>query len=40
MKSKNPRKEAPEQREAYLLAIEKFDVPAERQSRLFVTKSD
>ena len=32
--------EAPEQREAYLLAIEKFDVPSERQSRLFVIKSD
>jgi hypothetical protein len=32
--------EAPEQREAYRLAIEKFDVPIERQSRLFVIKSD
>ena len=32
--------EAPNQREAYRLAIEKFNVPIERQSRLFVTKSD
>jgi hypothetical protein len=27
--------EAPDQREAYRLAIEKFDVPIERQKRLF-----
>jgi hypothetical protein len=32
--------EAPDQREAYRLAIEKFNVPIERQNRLFVTKSD
>jgi hypothetical protein len=30
--------EAPDQREAYRLAIEKFDVPIERQKRLFVAK--
>jgi hypothetical protein len=30
--------EAPDQREAYRLAIEKFDVPIERQNRLFVIK--
>jgi hypothetical protein len=30
--------EAPDQREAYRLAIEKFDVPIERQGRLFVVK--
>jgi hypothetical protein len=30
--------EAPNQREAYRLAIEKFDVPIERQGRLFVVK--
>jgi hypothetical protein len=32
--------EAADQREAYRLAIEKFDVPIERQNRLFVTKLD
>jgi hypothetical protein len=32
--------EAPGQREAYRLAIEKFDVPIERQNRLFVIKID
>ena len=32
--------EAPDQREAYRLAIEKFDVPIERQGRLFVVKLD
>jgi hypothetical protein len=32
--------EAPNHREAYRLAIEKFNVPIERQSRLFVIKSD
>jgi hypothetical protein len=32
--------EAPNQREAYRLAIEKFDVPIERQVRLFVVKLD
>jgi hypothetical protein len=32
--------EAPDQREAYRLAIEKFDVPIERQGRLFVIKLD
>ena len=30
--------EARNQREAYRLAIEKFDVPIERQGRLFVVK--
>jgi hypothetical protein len=30
--------EAPNQQEAYRLAIEKFDVPPERQNRLFVIK--
>jgi hypothetical protein len=30
--------EAPDQREAYLLAIEKFNVPVERQNRLFVRR--
>ena len=30
--------EAPNQREAYRLAIEKFDIPIERQGRLFVVK--
>jgi hypothetical protein len=30
--------EAPDQREAYRLAIEKFDVPIERQNRVFVAK--
>jgi hypothetical protein len=32
--------EAPDQREAYRLAIEKFDIPIERQGRLFVVKLD
>jgi hypothetical protein len=32
--------EAPEQREAYRLAIEKFNISIERQNRLFVTKID
>jgi hypothetical protein len=32
--------EAPNQREAYRLAIEKFEVPIERQNRLFVVKID
>ena len=32
--------EAPNQREAYRLAIEKFDIPIERQKRLFVVKLD
>jgi hypothetical protein len=32
--------EAPNQREAYRLAIEKFDVSIERQGRLFVVKLD
>jgi hypothetical protein len=32
--------EAPDQREAYRLAIEKFEVPIERQNRLFVAKLD
>jgi hypothetical protein len=32
--------EAADQREAYRLAIEKFDVPIERQGRLFVVKLD
>jgi hypothetical protein len=32
--------EAPNQREAYRLAIEKFNVPTERQNRLFVVKID
>jgi len=32
--------EAPNQREAYRLAIEKFDIPIERQGRLFVVKLD
>jgi hypothetical protein len=30
--------EAPNQREAYRLAVEKFDIPIERQGRLFVVK--
>ena len=30
--------EAPDQREAYRLAIEKFEIPIERQNRLFVVK--
>jgi hypothetical protein len=30
--------EAPDQLEAYRLAIEKFDIPIERQGRLFVVK--
>jgi hypothetical protein len=29
-----------DQREAYRLAIEKFDVPIERQGRLFIIKLD
>jgi hypothetical protein len=32
--------EAPDQREAYRLAIELFKVPVERKKRLFVSKSD
>ena len=32
--------EAPDQREAYRLAIEKFEVPIEQQNRLFVVKID
>jgi hypothetical protein len=32
--------EAPNQREAYRLVIEKFDIPIERQNRLFVVKLD
>jgi hypothetical protein len=32
--------EAPDQREAYRLAIEKFDMPIERQNRIFVAKPD
>jgi hypothetical protein len=32
--------EAPDQREAYQLAIKQFNVPVERQNRLFVSKSD
>ena len=32
--------EAPDQREAYRLAIEKFNIPIERQNRLFVVKID
>jgi hypothetical protein len=32
--------EAPNQREAYRLAIERFDIPIERQGRLFVVKLD
>jgi len=32
--------EAPDQREAYRLAIEKFEIPIERQNRLFVVKID
>ena len=32
--------EAPNQREAYRIAIERFDVPIERQNRLFVSKLD
>jgi hypothetical protein len=30
--------EAPDQREAYRLAIEQFKVPVERQNRLFVRR--
>ena len=30
--------EAPDQREAYRLAIEQFNVPVERQNRLFVRR--
>jgi hypothetical protein len=30
--------EAPDQREAYRLAIEKFNVPVARQNRLFVRR--
>jgi hypothetical protein len=32
--------QVPNQREAYQLAIEKFDVAIERQNRLFVIKLD
>jgi hypothetical protein len=32
--------EAPSQREAYRLAIEKFDIPIERRGRLFVVRLD
>ena len=32
--------EAPDQPEAYRLAIEKFEMPIERQNRLFVVKID
>ena len=32
--------DAPSQREAYRLAIEKFDIPIERRGRLFVVKLD
>jgi hypothetical protein len=32
--------EAPDQREAYRLAIENFNIPIERQNRLFVVKID
>ena len=32
--------EAPNQREAYLRAVEKFEVPVERQNCLFVAKLD
>jgi hypothetical protein len=32
--------EAPDQREAYRLAIEKFEITIERQNRLFVVKID
>ena len=32
--------EAPNQREAYRIAIEKFNIPIERQNRLFVVKLD
>ena len=32
--------DAPNQREAHRLAIEQFKVPVERQSRLFISKSD
>ena len=32
--------EAPDRREAYRLAIEKFNVPIEQQNRLFVAKMD
>jgi hypothetical protein len=32
--------EDPNRREAYRLAIEKFDIPIERQNRLFVVKLD
>jgi hypothetical protein len=32
--------EASDQREAYRQAIEKFEVPVERQNRLFVTRVD
>jgi hypothetical protein len=30
--------EAPDQREAYRLAVEQFNVPVERQNRLFVRR--
>jgi len=32
--------EAPDQPEAYRLAIEKFEIPIERQNRLFAVKID
>jgi hypothetical protein len=32
--------EAPNQSDAYRLAIEKFDIPIERQKRLFAVKLD
>jgi hypothetical protein len=32
--------EAPNQQEAYRIAIEKFEIPVERQNRLFVGKLD
>jgi hypothetical protein len=32
--------DAPDQREAYRLAIEKFEVPVERLNKLFVAKLD
>jgi hypothetical protein len=32
--------EAPDQREAFRLAIEQFEIPIERQNRLFVVKID
>ena len=32
--------DAPDHREAYRVAIRQFNVPVDRQNRLFVTKSD